>query len=53
MTLAAYYDWLPVEKVSRPLWVLIPVVLILLPTALVLMQPDLGTSIMLIAGAGS
>ncbi|MDT1061273.1 rod shape-determining protein RodA [Paracoccus sp. CPCC 101403] len=52
MTLAAYYDWLPVERVSRPLWVLIPVVLILTPTALVLMQPDLGTSVMLIAGGG-
>jgi len=52
MTLAAYYDWLPVEKVSRPLWVLIPVILILTPTALVLMQPDLGTSVMLIAGGG-
>lgn len=52
MVLAAYYDWLPVEKVSRPLWVLIPVTLILLPTALVLMQPDLGTSVMLIAGGG-
>ena len=52
MTLAVYYDWLPVEKVSRPLWVLIPVLLIMLPTGLVLMQPDLGTSIMLIAGGG-
>lgn len=52
MTLAIYYDWLPIEKVSRPLWVLIPVLLILLPTGLVLMQPDLGTSIMLIAGGG-
>lgn len=52
MVLAAYYDWLPVEKVSRPLWVAIPVALILLPTALVLMQPDLGTSVMLIAGGG-
>lgn len=52
MTLAAYYDWLPVEKVSRPFWVLIPVILILLPTGLVLMQPDLGTSIMLVAGGG-
>ncbi|MFB9222460.1 rod shape-determining protein RodA [Paracoccus cavernae] len=52
LTLAVYYDWLPVEKVSRPLWVLIPVLLILLPTGLVLMQPDLGTSIMLIAGGG-
>lgn len=52
MTLAAYYDWLPAEKVSRPLWVAIPVLLILAPTALVLMQPDLGTSVMLIAGGG-
>ncbi|MDS9468344.1 rod shape-determining protein RodA [Paracoccus sp. MBLB3053] len=52
MTLAAYYDWLPIEKVSRPIWVLIPVLLILTPTALVLMQPDLGTSVMLIAGGG-
>ncbi|MFC3057846.1 rod shape-determining protein RodA [Paenirhodobacter populi] len=50
MLLAAYYDWLPVEKVSRPLWVLIPILLTVVPTVLVLMQPDLGTSIMLIAG---
>ncbi|HEY0213773.1 MAG TPA: rod shape-determining protein RodA [Paenirhodobacter sp.] len=52
LLLAAYYDWLPADRVSRPLWVLIPVMLILTPTALVLMQPDLGTSIMLIAGGG-
>lgn len=52
MLLAAYYDWLPVEKVSRPLWVLIPVVLILLPTFLVLEQPDLGTAVMLVLGGG-
>ena len=52
LLLAAYYDWLDLKKVSRPLWVLIPVVLILAPTALVLMQPDLGTSIMLITGGG-
>src|SRR5210317_1896994 len=31
MLLAAYYDWLPAKKVSRPLWVLLPVVLILIP----------------------
>ncbi len=29
MMLAAYYDWLPVRKTSRPLWVLVPVLLIL------------------------
>lgn len=50
MTLAAYYDWLDVKKVSYPLWVLVPLFLILLPTALVLNQPDLGTSIMLVGG---
>ena len=49
MMLAAYYDWLDPKKVSRPLWVLIPVLLIVAPTVLVLMQPNLGTSIMLLA----
>jgi len=52
LLLAAYYDWLPMAKISRPLWVLAPVVLILLPVALVLRQPDLGTSILLIAAGG-
>lgn len=52
MLLAAYYDWLPIKKTSRPLWVLLPVILILIPVALVLRQPDLGTSILLITGGG-
>ncbi|MGR3443424.1 MAG: rod shape-determining protein RodA [Thalassococcus profundi] len=52
MLLAAYYDWLPIKKTSRPLWVLLPVVLILLPTGLVLTQPDLGTALLLIIGGG-
>lgn len=50
--LAAYYDWLDIRKVSHPLWVLIPAVIILVPTFLVLKQPDLGTAIMLVAGGG-
>jgi len=53
MMLAMYYDWLDDKKVSRPLWVLIPVVMIVVPTMLVLMQPNLGTSIMLIAAGGA
>ena len=53
MFLAAYYDWLPTSKTSHPFWVLLPVVIILVPTAMVLQQPDLGTSILLLtAGAG-
>ncbi|MBD3625485.1 MAG: rod shape-determining protein RodA [Rhodobacteraceae bacterium] len=51
MVLALYYDWLPPEKVSRPLWLLPPILLTLLPMGLVLMQPDLGTAILLAAGA--
>jgi len=53
LVLAAYYDWLPITRTSRPLWVLFPVVLILLPVFLVLRQPDLGTSLLLITGGGA
>ena len=52
MALAAFYDWLPVRRVSHPLWVLPPLAMILVPVGLVLRQPDLGTSILLIAGGG-
>jgi len=52
MILAAYYDWLDVKKTSRPFWVIIPILLILVPTYLVLRQPDLGTAILLVAGGG-
>ncbi|WP_170475102.1 rod shape-determining protein RodA [Ruegeria arenilitoris] len=52
MLLAAYYDWLPAHKTSKPLWVILPVLLILIPTLMVLRQPDLGTSILLLAAGG-
>jgi rod shape determining protein RodA len=48
MLMAAYYDWLPNDRVSKPLWVLVPVIFISLPVLLVLQQPDLGTSILLL-----
>ncbi|WP_112323926.1 rod shape-determining protein RodA [Oceanibium sediminis] len=51
MVLALYYDWLDPEKVSRPQWLVLPVILTLIPMALVLKQPDLGTAILLGAGA--
>ena len=53
MFIAAYYDWLPARKTSHPLWVAIPVALILLPTFLVLKQPDLGTSILILTAGGA
>ena len=53
LLLAAYYDWLDSKKISHPLWVLLPVLLIIAPTVLVLMQPNLGTSLMLILGGAT
>ena len=53
MFLAAYYDWLPMHKTSHPLWVLFPVIIILMPTFLVVTQPDLGTAILLLLGGGT
>ncbi|WP_407495224.1 rod shape-determining protein RodA [Pseudooceanicola sp. MF1-13] len=53
MVLAAYYDALPINKVSRPLWVILPVLLIMVPTYLVLRQPDLGTALLLMIGGGA
>ena len=52
MVLAAYYDALPLNKTSRPIWVVLPVLVILLPTYLVLRQPDLGTALLLMIGGG-
>jgi rod shape determining protein RodA len=53
MALASYYDWLPPSRKSRPLWVLIPIIIILIPTAIVQQQPDLGTSLLLLALGGA
>jgi rod shape determining protein RodA len=50
LALAAYYQYLPREKVSRPLWLIVPLALIAAPVLLVLKQPDLGTSLLLLAG---
>ena len=50
MALASYYDWLSLEKVSRPLWMLPPLAMILVPAEIIRNQPDLGTSILVIAG---
>ena len=48
MLMAAYYDWLPIDKVSKPFWVLVPLIFISLPVLLTIQQPDLGTAILLL-----
>lgn len=53
MMLAAYYDWLDLGKVSHPLYVAIPLAIIGLPVGLTFIQPDLGTSMLILMGGGS
>ncbi|QXT40544.1 rod shape-determining protein RodA [Gymnodinialimonas ceratoperidinii] len=53
MMLAAYYDWLDLGKVSHPLYVAIPLLIIGLPVGLTFIQPDLGTSMLILMGGGS
>lgn len=46
--LARYYHWLAPERVSRPVFVAIPLAMILAPVALTLKQPDLGTALLFV-----
>ena len=42
--LARYYQWLPLDRISKPAWVAIPALMIIVPVILTLRQPDLGTA---------
>ncbi|MDA0339462.1 MAG: rod shape-determining protein RodA [Proteobacteria bacterium] len=53
MALARYYHGLSLAEVLKYRTLLIPAVLIALPSILVLRQPDLGTTILLVAGGVS
>lgn len=49
LALARYYHWLEDARVSRPLFVIVPGLLILVPVLLTLRQPDLGSSLLFAA----
>lgn len=51
LALARFYHGLPLEEVGRMRWLVMPAGLILIPVALVMRQPDLGTAILLLATA--
>ena len=46
LMLAAYYQWLPRQRVSDPFWVALPVLLIAVPAVFTLRQPDLGSALL-------
>ena len=53
LALARYFHARPIEDVARFGVLAPPLLMVALPTALVLKQPDLGTGIMLVLGAGA
>ncbi|HEY3917959.1 MAG TPA: rod shape-determining protein RodA [Stellaceae bacterium] len=53
LALARYFSILSVEEIGRPIRLIIPTLLILVPAALVLKQPDLGTAMMLVLSGGA
>jgi rod shape determining protein RodA len=48
VALARYYQWCGVQRVSRLSSLLVPIGLIMAPVALMLLQPDLGTAVLLV-----
>ena len=53
LVLARYFHGLAQEEVARPTRLLLPLLLVVAPTALVLRQPDLGTAVMLVMIGGA
>ncbi len=53
LALARYFHGSHLDEVRRPLHLVPPTLMILVPAALVLKQPDLGTAVMLLAVGGA
>ena len=53
LVLARYYHGLRKEQAARFLYALPPLLVILAPVALVMVQPDLGTAMMVLLGGGA
>jgi rod shape determining protein RodA len=53
MALARYFHGLGTEDVNRPVNLLAPIGMVLVPVALVMRQPDLGTAMMLVMAAAA
>lgn len=53
LALARYFHGLTLDQIGRPLLLIPPLALVLLPVGLVLLQPNLGTALLLILGSGA
>lgn len=53
LALARYFHGINLEQIGRPIVLIPPMVLVFAPVGLVLLQPNLGTSLLLIMGSGA
>ncbi|HKX09900.1 MAG TPA: rod shape-determining protein RodA [Stellaceae bacterium] len=52
LVLARYFHNIGIDEIGRPQLLIVPALLVLVPAALVMKQPDLGTALMLVLGGG-
>ncbi len=48
LSLARYFHGRSLEEIAKPIYLILPIIIVLLPVGLVLKQPDLGTAMMLL-----
>lgn len=53
LALARYFHGVTLDQIGRPLLLIPPLLLVFTPVAFVLLQPNLGTSLLLIMGSGA
>ena len=52
LALARYFHGVNMEEIGQPSALLIPILMVAAPVALVIVQPDLGTALLIIMGSG-
>lgn len=52
LALARYFHSLGLDETGKPLFLIVPMLLIAAPVVLIMRQPDLGTALMVVMGAG-
>jgi len=53
LALARYFHGATLQEIGRPFFLIPPLIMVFLPAAMVLKQPDLGTAMMLVMSAGA
>ena len=52
LALARYFHSLSLEDAGRPTFLILPLIMVAVPTVMIIRQPDLGTALMVVMGAG-